>query len=423
MSIKIAHASIDERGKATGGAAGDQTGREVCIRDWYTASWDVVLRPKTSTIAEKSAKFMEQVCANNAVGYDQWQRNSLFEQAKKVNFDASKITVKCECDCSSLIHVAVIAAGVNVPYGSNGFTTSTMTNKLVASGNYEKLTDSKYLTSDKYLKRGDILVNVGSHTVMVLENGSGVSNVVSSTSTSAISVGTVVSIAKNATYYNSTKAPGSWILNKTWIVKSVSGNRVVIDKSSDGQSSINSPIDAKYLTVVNNKTTTASTTTTTTTTTPTASATPTATTKPTATTTVSSTVTNKVDIIYAVKVDGKWLPEVKNNTDYAGIENKSITDVMIKLSNGTPLKYRVHIKGGNWLSYVTGYNKNDHNNGYAGNGKAIDAIEIKCDKYEIGYKVSSTVNGASYYSEVKDSQNDYAGVFGKPIDKLMCRVL
>ena len=407
MSIKIAHASIDERGKATGGAAGDQTGREVCIRDWYTASWDAVLRPKTSAIAEKSAKFMEQACANNAVGYDQWQRNSLYEQAKKVNFDASKITVKCECDCSSLVHVAVIAAGAKLIYGSNGFTTKTMVAELVKSGNYEKLTDSKYLTSDKYLKRGDILVNEGSHTVMVLENGSVVSNVVANTS--AIAVGAVVSIAKNATYYNSTKAPGSWILNKTWIVKSVSGNRVVIDKSSDGQSSINSPIDAKYLTVVNNKTTTTTT--------------PTATTKPTATTTVSSTVTNKADIIYAVKVDGKWLPEVKNNTDYAGIENKSITDVMIKLSNGTPLKYRVHIKGGNWLSYVTGYNKNDHNNGYAGNGKAIDAIEIKCDKYEIGYKVSSTVNGASYYSEVKDSQNDYAGVFGKPIDKLMCRVL
>ena len=96
---------------------------------------------------------------------------------------------------------------------------------------------------------------------------------------------------------------------------------------------------------------------------------------------------------------------------------------MIKLSDGTPIKYRVHIKGGGWLPYVTGYNKNDVNNGYAGNGKVIDAIEIKCDKYEIGYKVSSTTNGISYYSEIKDSQNDYAGVFGRPIDKLMCRVL
>ena len=97
---------------------------------------------------------------------------------------------------------------------------------------------------------------------------------------------------------------------------------------------------------------------------------------------------------------------------------------MIKLSDGTPIKYRAHIEEDNrWLPWVTGYNKKDHNNGYAGNGKPIDAIEIKCDKYEIGYKVSSTANGARYYSEVKDSQNDYAGVFGRPIDKLICRVL
>lgn len=70
------------------------------------------------------------------------------------------------------------------------------------------------------------------------------------TQTTAIKVGDVVSIAKGATYYNNTKGPGTWIINKNWIVKSVSGNRVVIDKSEDGKDSINSPIDAKYLTVV-----------------------------------------------------------------------------------------------------------------------------------------------------------------------------
>lgn len=74
--------------------------------------------------------------------------------------------------------------------------------------------------------------------------------------TPVIAVGDTVSIAKGATYYNSTKAPGTWIINKNWIVKSVSGNRVVIDKSADGKNSINSPIDAKYLTVVKKATTT-----------------------------------------------------------------------------------------------------------------------------------------------------------------------
>ena len=32
--IRLAHASIDENGKVSGGAAGDQTGKEVCIRSW-----------------------------------------------------------------------------------------------------------------------------------------------------------------------------------------------------------------------------------------------------------------------------------------------------------------------------------------------------------------------------------------------------
>lgn len=82
------------------------------------------------------------------------------------------------------------------------------------------------------------------------------STTTSASSTSAIKVGDIVSIAKGATYYNSTEAPGTWIINKNWIVKSVSGNRIVVDKSEDGKSSINSPIDAKYLTVVKPTTTT-----------------------------------------------------------------------------------------------------------------------------------------------------------------------
>ena len=35
MSVRIGHASQDEHGRATGGSAGDQTGKELCIRQWY----------------------------------------------------------------------------------------------------------------------------------------------------------------------------------------------------------------------------------------------------------------------------------------------------------------------------------------------------------------------------------------------------
>lgn len=171
MAIKIGHASIDERGKATGGTAGDQTGKEVCIRGWYNSGWHTVLRPKTGTLAEKSAKACEAACTNDHIGYDQGQRNTLNAKAKAVSYDISKITADCACDCSALMHVCAIAGGANLTYGSNALTTRRMVHAFEKSGDYEKLTDSKYLTTDKYLRRGDILVNPGKHTVMVLENG------------------------------------------------------------------------------------------------------------------------------------------------------------------------------------------------------------------------------------------------------------
>lgn len=175
--VLIGHASIDERNKTSGGQSGDSTQKEVCTRSWYNNGWNLLLRPKSKDIAEKSAHFVEEVCSNKNVGYDQSGRNSLYIQAKNVGFDGSRINVPCECDCSSFMHVSAIAGGANIQYGSNGATTRTLRNILGNSGYYDILTDSKYLTSDKYLKRGDILVKEGRHTVMVLENGIGVKNV------------------------------------------------------------------------------------------------------------------------------------------------------------------------------------------------------------------------------------------------------
>lgn len=64
-----------------------------------------------------------------------------------------------------------------------------------------------------------------------------------------IQKGDVVSLSLDATYYNGTPVP-SWVLQKQWIVKEVSGDRVVIHKSVDGKNAINSPVHAKYLNVV-----------------------------------------------------------------------------------------------------------------------------------------------------------------------------
>ena len=71
MAVKIGHASKDENNKYNSGKAGDQTGVEVYTRSWYNAGWNVILRPKSSTLAEKSAIACEKACTNNKIGYDQ----------------------------------------------------------------------------------------------------------------------------------------------------------------------------------------------------------------------------------------------------------------------------------------------------------------------------------------------------------------
>lgn len=174
MSVKIGHASIDERGRVNSGTAGDQTGKELCIRDWYNKGWSVLLRPKSATVAEKMAKACEAGCKNAKIGYDQYQRNTLRTQAKAAGWDLSKIAKACETDCSAFMTVCAEAAGVDMSgcYTSgNAPTTYNMRAKFKATGAFEVLTDSKYLTSPDYLRRGDVLVYEKGHTVMVLSNG------------------------------------------------------------------------------------------------------------------------------------------------------------------------------------------------------------------------------------------------------------
>lgn len=142
------------------------------------------------------------------------------------------------------------------------------------------------------------------------------------------------------------------------------------------------------------------------------------------TTASTNTSSNKkVNVYYCVKTKKHgWLPEVKNLEDYAGWENSPITGVAIKVDKGS-IKYRVHLKGKGWLSYVTGYNTNDIKNGYAGTGKdIIDAIEVYYytpDNIRPYKKAKYKVNNYPYqYDNEKNNEQDgYAGVFGVNVTK------
>jgi len=147
---------------------------------------------------------------------------------------------------------------------------------------------------------------------------------------------------------------------------------------------------------------------------------------------VKTTISNNIpDVTYRVKANGKWWGEIENLSDYAGVVGYPITDVAIKVSKGS-VKYRVHVKGGNWLGWITCYNINNSATGYAGNGKPIDAIEIYYStpsdvKNSLSYCLKakyrvSPVNNRYYdwqYDDEKiNNQDGYAGSFGRLIDRL-----
>ena len=162
-------------GHASGGdptyTPGDQTGREVCVRDWYGGRWDVCLRPTDRAVAECMAAFCEAVCDNGNVGYSQTTRNTLRDEAKRAGWDGTKIDTPCNCDCSSFMSVCAEAAGVDMTnaytYG-NAPWTGNMLEKFVGTGAFEAISP---VPDVDHLRRGDVLVNEQSHTLMILDDG------------------------------------------------------------------------------------------------------------------------------------------------------------------------------------------------------------------------------------------------------------
>ena len=171
MAVLVGSARSDERGRATGGKAGDQKGgREVSTQSWYRhkLGWRT-FRAKDPAVAKKMAKAMRMLCDTNLVGYDQWQRDTLYDALTLIGFDLLRLDKVVETDCSALIRVCAACAGIFLP----DFTTSNEAKVLLASGAFVELKGSKYNDQSTYLGEGDVQVTCSkAHTVMVLTNGS-----------------------------------------------------------------------------------------------------------------------------------------------------------------------------------------------------------------------------------------------------------
>lgn len=170
-TVYVGSARSDENGKAYNGKAGDQkSGREVSTQAWYKHSkgWRV-FRAKNPAHAAKIAEIMKWACESDLIGYDQWQRHTLYKELQKNGFKNTALSKAVETDCSALVRVCLKFCGVDVP---EDFRTGNMPKYLPDSGAFVELKGSKYTDQPDYLGAGDILVTKTSgHTVVALNNG------------------------------------------------------------------------------------------------------------------------------------------------------------------------------------------------------------------------------------------------------------
>ena len=191
--VKISNCGHDENGRYAGGKAGDQTGTEYQIMNWYSRPWLCVLRFNDAKIAAMIADMATKAARNNLIGYDQGtagnsnDRYTFWQHLKASNYDPAQITVACESDCSASTAAIVKGAGYRLNNAklkaiSIYLTTRNMRVAMKNAG-AKVLTDSKYLTSGDYLKAGDILLNDNHHVAIAVTSGSKTSNTSTNTST------------------------------------------------------------------------------------------------------------------------------------------------------------------------------------------------------------------------------------------------
>ena len=107
----ISNCGHDENGRYSGGKAGDQTGTEWQVINWYSRPWKCVLRHPNAKVRAMIASMAKAAAVNNKIGYCQSHRGTFWTNLADSNFDPAQITVACEADCSSGVAAIVKGAG------------------------------------------------------------------------------------------------------------------------------------------------------------------------------------------------------------------------------------------------------------------------------------------------------------------------
>lgn len=172
----LSNCGHDENYRYSGGNAGDQTGNEWYLRPWYSNSWTFMYRYPDPKVRTMICALAIEAAKNDNVGYDQWERTTFWTQLKKVGYRPSKITVKCEADCSSGVAAIVKATGylLGIPALQNVNINMTTYNEyqVLTGAGFQAFNASKYLTSEANLSPGDIIQSKGHTATVVTKDGS-----------------------------------------------------------------------------------------------------------------------------------------------------------------------------------------------------------------------------------------------------------
>lgn len=123
-----------------------------------------------------------------------------------------------------------------------------------------------------------------------------------------------------------------------------------------------------------------------------------------------------INVTYQVYTGDRWLPNVTNLTDYAGIYGQAIQGVYASLSRGS-IQYRTHTQGGDWLPWVT--DRTD----YAGSlGKNVDGLQMQLVDLS-GYNVRYRAYVGGRWLPWVTGAMDYAGIFGQPIEGIQVEII
>ena len=139
----------------------------------------------------------------------------------------------------------------------------------------------------------------------------------------------------------------------------------------------------------------------------------------------SSGAAKAPDIWYQVYADGRWLPYVKNLSDYAGLKNKAVYGLRCKVSKGH-IRYRVHLIGGGWLPWVT---DTEDFAGAVRLNRQIDCIQMElvgAEGFTVRYRVSCAGRTAylPYVTGWNDKNSDgYAGIYGAAVDRVQAIIV